>query len=110
MYKLVIFVPEKEKEELKSALFDAGAGRLGAYQSCCWEVLGNGQFKPLVGAAPHIGAVDILEVVQEYRVEMLVDEAIWPNVKNVLYKMHPYEEPAFDLIQVLDVDPQTRTC
>lgn len=108
MFKLVVFVPETEKEAVKSALFDAGAGRLGAYQSCCWEVLGRGQFKPVAGAVPHTGTLDVLEVISEYRIEMLVDELIWPRVKAALHAVHPYEEPAFDLMQLLDVDSQTQ--
>ena len=108
MYKLEVFVPETEKESLKSALFSAGAGQLGAYQSCCWEVAGMGQFKPIRGAEPHTGKVDLLEKVVEYRLEMLVDEALWPGVKEALYAAHPYEEPAFNILQVLDVKARTQ--
>jgi len=46
MYKLIVFVPEAAKESLKSALFQAGAGSLGAYSHCAWECLGTGQFLP----------------------------------------------------------------
>ena len=109
MYSLVIFVPEINKEELKTALFNAGAGRLGAYRACSWEVLGTGQFRPIAGAKPHIGALNMLETVQEYRIEMLVEESIWPTVRDTLYRTHPYEEPAFYLTQILDVDCQTQT-
>lgn len=107
MYKLIVFVPQSAKETLKSALFEAGAGGYGAYESCSWEVLGEGQFKPKNGANPYIGVLDTIEVVPEYRLEMLVDKSRWPAVQKVLYRIHPYEEPVFDLIEVVDIDPKT---
>jgi hypothetical protein len=107
MFKLIVYVPETHKESLKDALFEAGAGQLGAYARCAWETLGTGQFCPSVEATPYIGVVGALERVSEWRVETLVDESVWPDVKAALYQSHPYEEPAFDLIQVLDVTPRT---
>jgi len=49
VYKLVFFVPEEAVEEVKSAVFKAGAGGIGHYQECCWQVLGQGQFRPVQG-------------------------------------------------------------
>lgn len=109
MYKLIVFIPDSHKEIVKRALFDQGAGQLGAYSQCAWEVLGAGQFCPESGADPHLGQVGHIERVDEWRVEMLVSEAVWPDVKSALYQAHPYEEPAFDLIQVLDVEPKTQS-
>jgi hypothetical protein len=102
MYKLITFVPENAKEELKEALFAAGAGGQGAYQHCAWECLGTGQFLPLAGADPAIGSVGVLERVSEWRIEMLVPASRWPDVKAALYQTHPYESPAFDLIALAD--------
>ena len=97
MHKLVFFVPESHKEKVKCALFQAGAGKLGCYDQCSWEMLGQGQFQPLAGAQPHLGGVGELEIVAEYRVEMVVDDALITTVIDVLREAHPYEEPAFDL-------------
>jgi hypothetical protein len=102
MLKLCFYVPESHLETVKSAVFNAGAGRIGNYQECCWQVLGSGQFRPLHGANPAIGTVDTLEHIAEYRVEMVCAEASIRAVITALRNAHPYEEPAFDVTQVLD--------
>ena len=102
MYKLVFFVPESHLETVKSAVFSAGAGRLGDYEACAWQTLGQGQFRPLPGSNPFIGSDNQLELVSEYRVEMVcADEAIRAAVA-ALRKAHPYEEPAFDVWRLED--------
>lgn len=102
MYKLTVFIPDEALETVKSALFAAGAGTIGNYEQCCWQVQGVGQFKPLAGSTPHIGTQDSLEKVDEWRVEMVVDEAIIGRVIAALKRAHPYETPAYDVITVLD--------
>lgn len=102
MYKLTVFIPDNVLEQVKSALFSAGAGTIGSYEQCCWQVQGRGQFKPLVGSTPHIGMHDKLEGVDEWRVEMVVDEDIIKEVVMALKDAHPYETPAYDVIKVLD--------
>jgi len=97
MYKLCFYVPESHLEAVKQAVFDAGAGRMGDYDSCCWQVLGKGQFRPLKGADPHIGKVGELEHVEEYRVETLCSGDVVREVIRALRAAHPYEEPAFDV-------------
>ncbi len=81
MYKLTVFVPNNALEQVKSALFAAGAGTIGNYEHCCWQVQGTGQFRPLAGSNPHIGAHDRLEKVDEWRVEMVVATA---NIAKVI--------------------------
>lgn len=106
MYKLVFFVPESHLDLVKTAVFNAGAGRIGQYEKCCWQVLGQGQFRPLAGAVPFIGRQDQLEVLPEYRVEMVcADELIVPVV-SALRAAHPYEEPAFDVLRMADLGAQ----
>ena len=107
MYKLIVFVPEAAKESLKSALFQAGAGSLGAYSHCAWECLGTGQFLPGDATHPHIGTTGSIAYVPEWRVEMLVPAPVLESVKDALYQSHPYEEPAFDLFRVEDVMSRT---
>lgn len=103
MLKLIYFVPESHLEPTKAAIFAAGAGGIGDYEHCAWQVLGMGQFRPLKGAQPFIGAQDQLEYVPEWRVETIVPEAMAKQVKQALLHSHPYEEPAFEFIQLLDV-------
>lgn len=100
MYKLTVYIPESHLEAVKAALFAAGAGRYAAYDSCCWQVLGTGQFRPLEGSAPFIGQVGKVARVPEYRVEMIcADEAV-AAAEAALRVAHPYEEPAFDFVRV----------
>ena len=102
MYKLTVFIPEEALDQVKSALFTAGAGKIGNYEQCCWQVKGAGQFRPLLGSTPHIGVQDSLETVDEWRVEMVVDEGVIERVISALKQAHPYETPAYDVIAVLD--------
>ncbi len=102
MYKLTVFIPNEALDQVKSALFSAGAGKIGNYEQCCWQVKGVGQFKPLAGSTPHIGVQDSLETVDEWRVEMVVNESLMVDVIDALKRAHPYETPAFDVMAVLE--------
>ena len=97
MYKICVHVPEDSVEKVKQALFDAGAGRIGKYDSCCWQTDGVGQFRPLDGSSPAIGSVDHVEHVQEIKLEMVCDDAQVRSAIEALRSVHPYEEPAFDV-------------
>ncbi len=67
------------------------------------KVLGTGQFKPVKGANPFIGELDQLESIPEWRVETIVPEEKASEVARSLKVSHPYEEPAFEFIQMVDV-------
>ncbi len=97
MYKLVFFVPESHLELVKEAVFQKGAGRIGNYDSCCWQVKGVGQFRPLDGADPYIGGVGAVASVEEYRVELVCERDCIRAVVEALKAAHPYEEPAYDV-------------
>jgi hypothetical protein len=103
MFKLVFFVPESQLEAVKTAVFAAGAGRIGQYDQCCWQVKGEGQFRPLAGSNAFVGQVGQLERVAEYRVEMVcADDCIKPAIQ-ALRLNHPYETPAFDVWRLDEV-------
>ena len=104
LFKLCFYVPEEYLEPVKEAVFAAGAGRIGDYDSCCWQVLGQGQFRPLDGSKPFIGENGQLETVNEYRVEMVCDEGVLKSVIAALRLAHPYEEPAFDVVALINVE------
>lgn len=104
MLKLIYYVPESHLESTKQAIFTAGAGGIGNYEQCAWQVLGVGQFKPVKGANPFIGELNALEQVPEWRVETIVPEDKASSVAKALKASHPYEEPAFEFIQLLSVD------
>ena len=103
MYKLCFYVPDSHLEAVKSAIFAAGGGRIGNYDSCCWQVLGQGQFRPLSGSRPFLGETGVVERVEEWKVEMVVaDELIHAAVK-ALKLAHPYETPAFEVWRLSDM-------
>lgn len=95
MVKLSFYVPVTHVEEVKRAVFAAGAGRQGQYDSCCWQALGQGQFRPLEGSSPFLGAHGELERVDEYQVEMICDDHLVAAAISALKAAHPYEEPAY---------------
>lgn len=97
MYKLCVYVPSTHLDIVKQALFSAGAGRIGNYDSCCWQVAGQGQFRALAGADPFIGSQGQLETVEEYKVELVCGDDIVAAAVAALKLAHPYEEPAYQV-------------
>ena len=89
MYKLTFYVPGSHLEEVKKALFDAGAGRYKNYDSCCWQTLGTGQFRPLDKSDPFIGTHGAIEKVEEYKVEMICGKEMITLVLKALLDAHP---------------------
>lgn len=102
MYKLAFYVPETHLEAVKQAVFATGAGLIGNYDCCCWQVLGQGQFRPLDGSNPFLGQAGSIEVVEEYRVELVCEDNVIGKAIAALRDSHPYEEPAFDVWQLAD--------
>lgn len=103
MYKLCFYVPESHLDKIKEAVFNAGAGKIGDYDRCCWQVLGEGQFRPKAGSTPFIGEQGVIEKVSEYKVEMVCSDDCIASVVDALKFSHPYEEPAYNIAK-LDSD------
>ncbi|HEY1027706.1 MAG TPA: YqfO family protein [Pseudomonas sp.] len=103
MYKLCFYVPETHLDPVKKAVFAAGGGRVGLYDSCCWQVLGQGQFRALDGSQPFLGQVGRIEQVAEWKVEMVVADELIHDAVKALKKNHPYETPAFDVWRLSDL-------
>src|SRR5262249_49973558 len=95
MHYIQFYVPASHLETVKSAMFAKGAGRLGAYDQCAWQTLGEGQYRPLSGSQPYAGNADQLHSCPEYKVEMVCETANLEAVIQALKASHPYEEPAF---------------
>jgi hypothetical protein len=100
--KLVVFVPPESLEDLRDALFAAGAGRIGAYERCSWYTEGTGTFLAGAGADPAIGEVGREERVRELRLETVYPDERHDAVIAALRRAHPYEEPAFDVVPLLE--------
>src|SRR5690349_2407488 len=102
MDKLTTFVPVAGAEMLRTTLAAAGAGRIGDYDHASFSTPGTGRFRPLAGAQPAIGTVGEVETVQEERIEVVLPRARRSAVVRALLNAHPYEEPAFDLVELAD--------
>jgi dinuclear metal center YbgI/SA1388 family protein len=105
--KLITFVPHADAERVLDALAAAGAGAIGDYERCAFAVAGTGTFRPLPGANPTIGSIGTVETVGEVRLEMLLARPARAGVLAALRAAHPYEEPAFDVIELAAL-PGTR--
>ena len=101
MHQIIVFIPESHKEYVKDAMFQAGAGKLGNYDSCSFEVSGLGQFRPLDGSQPFVGMAHKVEYVKEVRVEMICKDEHLSEVVSAMKRAHPYETTAYYAIKTL---------
>jgi dinuclear metal center YbgI/SA1388 family protein len=96
--KLVVYVPRANVEEVRQALFDAGAGSIGDYDQCSYNTSGYGTFRPLQGANPTIGEVGTHERVEETKIEVVFPQQLERQVLVSMLAAHPYEEVAYHTI------------
>ncbi|TDT51082.1 Nif3-like dinuclear metal center hexameric protein [Fonticella tunisiensis] len=97
LYKLVVFVPVSHHGAVLEAMLEAGAGHIGNYSHCSFNIEGKGTFKPLPGTSPFIGSIGEVEKVDEVRIETVADEYNYKKVIERMLKAHPYEEVAYDI-------------
>jgi len=97
LHKLVTFVPIECKSKILKALHQAGAGAIGNYKECSFNITGEGVFKPTAGANPTLGRQDKLESVKESRIEVILPRHKKDIVLSALKSAHPYEEVAYYL-------------
>lgn len=108
LVKLVTFVPETHVDPVRSALADAGAGRIGEYDNCAFISTGTGYFSPGEAANPHLGeAGGGLASANEMRIEVEVHRWQLSTVLRALHSSHPYEEVAYDVYPLEKQDTQT---
>lgn len=103
-YHLIVYVPISHADAVRTALAEAGAGKIGNYDSCSFSVRGTGRFRPLPGADPASGSIGSVEEVEEERIEVLVpsDPGKLRTILKAVKNVHPYEEPAMHLIPMED--------
>lgn len=100
--KIIVTIPIENAEEVRNAICEVGAGVIGNYTHCSMSTKCIGTFKPNDNANPYIGKNNKLEFVEEEKLEVICDV---DNVKKVIVKLrevHPYEEPAIDIVPLLD--------
>ncbi|QNF35240.1 Nif3-like dinuclear metal center hexameric protein [Adhaeribacter swui] len=104
--KLITFVPLNDTKKVLHALHQAGAGTLGNYQNVSFQAKGIGSFQPVAGANPAIGEINQQEFVDENRIEVLLPGYLESKVVAALLAAHPYEEVAYDVISLANLNQQ----
>jgi hypothetical protein len=99
--KLIVFVPPDALDAVRDALFAAGAGRIGNYERCSWYTEGTGTFLAGESAHPERGERGLEERVRELRLETVFPAERQDEVLAALRAAHPYEEPAFDVYELV---------
>lgn len=100
LYKLVVFVPESHHEAVLQAIWRSGAGEIGDYSCCSFNIKGTGTFLPGEGTTPFTGSQGRLERADEVRIETIVPYSVHRKTVTAMLKAHPYEEVAYDLYPV----------
>jgi dinuclear metal center YbgI/SA1388 family protein len=102
--KLVVFVPHKHLEQVRKAMFDAGAGHIGAYDSCSFNLEGKGTFRASSDSNPYVGETGKLHQEPETRLETIVPVHLLGKVLQAMTAAHPYEEVAYDIYPLENTD------
>ncbi len=103
--KLAVFCPDSHAGKVRQALFDAGAGRIGEYDSCSFNVKGEGTFRASDRANPFVGEKNNLHVENETRTEAVFPRHLENKILDALMAAHPYEEVAYDLYALHNKHP-----
>jgi dinuclear metal center YbgI/SA1388 family protein len=100
LLKLVTFVPTEHAEKVRAAIFDAGAGQIGNYDRCSYNVNGTGTFRGNEDSSPFVGKSGSDHAEPEVRIETILPVHAKTKVLKALLASHPYEEPAYDIYQL----------
>ena len=95
--KLVTFCPTKDADRVRQAIFDAGAGHIGNYDSCSYNIQGKGSFRAGEGSDPHVGEIKKLHFEEETRIESIYPVYLESRIIRQMIEAHPYEEVAYDI-------------
>ncbi|HRT52995.1 MAG: Nif3-like dinuclear metal center hexameric protein [Bacteroidetes bacterium] len=103
--KLVVFVPHAHAEAVRSALFGAGAGRIGAYDECSYNLTGEGTFRGGEGTNAFVGTKGERHTGPETRIETVFHAPLERTVLAAMLRAHPYEEVAYDIYPLANTHP-----
>lgn len=104
LQKLSFYVPNSHASAVQQALFDVGAGQLGAYDQCSFVHAGEGGFRPLENSQPHVGAQGVRHQEAEQQVQMVFQAHLQQPVVQTLLENHPYEEVAYEITTLDNVN------
>jgi hypothetical protein len=105
--KLITFCPPSHAQQVREAIFNAGAGHIGNYDMCSFNMLGEGTFRALEGADPFVGEANKLHTESELRIECVLPYYLENEIVSALKSAHPYEEVAYDIIPLTNTHSQT---
>lgn len=103
MYYLIVYIPSSHLEVVKNAILDAGAGRIGGYDYCCWQTKGLGQFRAGENQNPFVGEIGKIHKEEEWKVEFVLEEKYLNEVIKAMKDSHPYEVVAYSLIKTENI-------
>jgi dinuclear metal center YbgI/SA1388 family protein len=104
--KLFTFVPVDKAEQVRNAIFDAGAGEIGQYSECSFNVAGEGTFRAGDGANPYVGEIGKRHHENELKIEAILPAYLEGRVVAAMKAAHPYEEVAFDVVELANANPR----
>lgn len=104
LVKLVVFIPEENADDMRQALGEAGAGRIGDYSFCSYSLKGVGRYKAGKNANPHIGKPGEMQAVNEERIEVACDKQQASDIIKVIKRVHPYESVVIDIYPMLSLE------
>ncbi len=104
--KVVVYVPHAQLEQVRQAMFDAGAGEIGAYDSCSFNMEGTGTFRGGEGSHPFAGETGVFHKEPETRLETIIPASLAGKVVRAMTTAHPYEEVAYDIYPLDNRDPR----
>jgi len=96
--KLVTFCPHDHADKVRTAMFEAGAGRIGEYDSCSYNTSGEGSFRAIDGANPFVGNMNELHFEKELKIEAIYPVYLEQHIIKSMVEAHPYEEVAYDIL------------
>ena len=104
--KMVTFIPEANVDQVRMAMLNAGAGKIGNYSHCSFSSTGNGTFKANEGAKPFVGEMGEIHSENEVRVEVVFPLHKQASVVSTMIETHPYEEVAYDIYSLDNTNPE----
>ncbi len=104
--QLVTYVPEEHAEKVRLAMFKAGAGHIGEYEECSYNLEGYGTFKPSDSANPYVGEKGKRHIEPETRISVIFPKHLTGRVLQAMLEAHPYEEPAYEIFQIENKNPE----
>jgi dinuclear metal center YbgI/SA1388 family protein len=100
LHKIITYVPDASADTVRNAMFEAGAGNIGNYSECSFASSGSGTFKAGEGTQPFVGAPHVRHTEDELRLEVICPKHATDRVVQAMKKAHPYEEVAYDVVEI----------